>query len=44
MSFTLPPNVIDGLREKARLNFRAVSREVEVAIVHHLAEQESVAS
>lgn len=44
VSFTLPANVINSLREKAQRNFRAVSREAEVAIVHHLADQESVAS
>ena len=44
VSITLPEAVVDGLRAQAQRNFRAVSREAELAIVRHLSEQGSEAA
>jgi hypothetical protein len=39
VNLTLPPEVIRGLRALAQGNFRTMSREAELAIVHRLAEE-----
>lgn len=38
---TLPADVVDGLRAKARREYRALSKEIEIAVVRHLAEAEN---
>lgn len=38
VSITLPADVVDNLRDKARREFRPLSREVEIAVIRHLAQ------
>lgn len=41
VSLSLPSDVVDGLRDLAQREFRAVSREAELAIVRHLADRQN---
>jgi hypothetical protein len=44
IAFSLPEDVINGLKDLAQREYRAVSREAERAIAHHLAQAKSGAS